>query len=69
MKHNLLVSLACFTNDPEHIFSVLLLKLDEIKPIFIDIIRLEAINVSPITQSRPLIIWICMKSNKNQNST
>ena len=47
---SLLVSLACFTNNPERIFSVLLLKLDEIKPSFgIDIIRLEAINVGPVS--------------------
>ena len=67
---SLLVSLACFTNDPERIFSVLLLKLDEIKPNFgIDIIRLEAINVGPITQSQSINnLDLHEKVIKNQNS-
>ena len=67
---SLLVSLACFTNDPERIFSVLLLKLDEIKPNFgIDIIRLEAINVGPITQSQSINnLDMHEKVIKNQNS-
>ena len=67
---SLLVSLACFTNNPERIFSVLLLKLDEIKPSFgIDIIRLEAINVGPITQSQSINnLDLHEKVIKNQNS-
>lgn len=67
---SLLVSLACFTNDPERIFSVLLLKLDEIKPNFgIDIIRLEAINVGPITQSQSINnLDMHEKVIKNQNN-
>ena len=67
---SLLVSLACFTNDPERIFSVLLLKLDEIKPNFgIDIIRLEAINVGPITQSQSINnLDLHEKVIKNQNN-
>jgi len=67
---SLLVSLACFTNDPERIFSVLLLKLGEIKPNFgIDIIRLEAINVGPITQSQSINnLDLHEKVIKNQNN-
>ena len=66
----LLVSLAFFTNEPDRIFSVLLLKLDEIKPNFgIDIIRLEAINVGPIIQSQSINnLEIHEKVIKNQNT-
>ena len=67
----LLVSMAFFTNEPDRIFSVLLLKLDEIKQNFgIDIIRLEAINVGPILQSQSVNnLEIHEKTVKNQNTT
>ena len=66
----LLVSLAFFTNEPNRISSVLLLKLDAIKPNFgIDIIRLEAINVGPIIQSQSINnLEIHEKVIKNQNT-
>ena len=59
-----------FTNDPERIFSVLLLKLDEIKPNFGIDIRLEAINVGPIIQSQSINnLEMHEKAVKNQNTT
>ena len=67
---SLLVSLALFTNEPNRILSVLMLKLDEIKPNFgIDIIRVEAINVGPIVQSQSINnLETNEKVIKNQNN-
>ena len=48
----LLVSLAFFTNEPDRIFSVLLLKLDEIKPITLAIILIEKVDALRLIPAR-----------------